>query len=184
MTLPELIKEIKIGNKVAEQYLFNQLRRRYLVLCVRYVKNKEDAEERMLDGFYKFFNTIEAFTYRHDDGLYAWIKKIMINECLMQLRSKSIFSITTENEAHDISEQENILDKLSTAEIFKLIIQLPLGYRTVFNLFVIDGMEHEEIASELGITKGSSKSQLSKARSLLQKMILSNGTEYVKQQSK
>jgi len=184
MNLEALIRALKSGSKQAEKDLFKHMRGRSLNTCRRYVRNKEDAEERMLDGFYKFFATIENFQYWNDEGLYAWIKRIMINECLMQLRSKTLFAIISENEAYDISEQDNVLDKLSNEEILNLVERLPLGYRTVFNLFVIDGYDHNQIGLILGIKAGSSKSQLFKARNLLQKMLILNGSEYVREQSK
>ena len=82
------------------------------------------------------------------------------------------------------SPAEEALDNLSASEIFNLIVQLPVGYRTIFNLYVIEGMPHGEIASLLGIAEGTSKSQLSKAKILLQKMLLQNDIEYVKRKSK
>jgi RNA polymerase sigma-70 factor (ECF subfamily) len=103
---------------------------------------------------------------------------IMIRECLMFLRKKNVFTMLAEVEAEDIPSESGILSELSAAEIFHLIVQLPVGYRTVFNLHVIEGMEHKDIARELGIAEGTSKSQLSKARILLQKMLLQKGISY------
>ncbi len=184
MNLPELIKEAKKGSMAAQQCLFDQLYGRMLMVCRRYVKSPEDAEERLLDGFYKFFKNLHSFNYQGDAALYSWLKRIMVNECLMQLRKKNSFNIVSESAANDCTLEEDALDKLSAAEIFNLLIQLPLGYRTVFNLYVVEGMDHKEIAGLLGISEGTSKSQLSKAKSLLQKMLLAKGTEYVKQRSK
>ena len=106
----------------------------------------EDAEELLLDGFYKFFKNLSSFTYQGDGSVHAWLKKIMINECLMFLRRKHSFIITTEQEAEEIPLQEEALNNLSFSEIFNLIVELPIGYRTVFNLYVIEGMGHKEIA--------------------------------------
>ena len=184
MTLPELIRETKAGSVAAQQYLFDQLSPRLLILCRRYVKNPEDAEERMLDGFYKFFKNLSSFHYQSDAALYAWLKRVMINECLMHLRKKNVFKIVSESAANDIPWEEDMLDNLSAAEIFNLVVQLPVGYRTVFNLYMIEGMEHKEIAGLLDISEGTSKSQLSKAKNLLQKMLLSKGIDYVKHRSK
>ncbi len=91
--------------------------------------------------------------------------------------------MVTESAAEDISLEEEALNDLSTKEIFDLIMQLPVGYRTVFNLYVIEGLNHKEIAELMGIAEGTSKSQLSKAKSLLQKKILQNGTRYIKRKS-
>lgn len=102
----------------------------------------------------------------------------MINECLMFLRKKNAFVITAETTAEQMHVQADILDKLNAEEIFKLIIQLPVGYRTVFNLYVIEGMGHKEIAQLMDITEGTSKSQLSKARLYLQKMLIQKNNDY------
>ena len=154
------------------------------MLCRRYVKSQEDAEERMLDGFYKFFKTLPKFQYLSDAALHAWLKKTMVNECLMQLRKKNVFNIVSESMASELSLEEDMLDELSAEEIFNLVVQLPLGYRTVFNLYVIEGFDHKEIAGILNISEGTSKSQLSKSKGLLQKMLLSKGNEHARQQSK
>ena len=97
----------------------------------------------------------------------------------MFLRKKNVFTIVTEATATEVPLQEEALNNLSAGEIFNLIVQLPVGYRTVFNLHVVEGMPHREIAELLGISKGTSKSQFSKAKILLQKLLLQNNTEYV-----
>ena len=134
----------------------------------------------MLDGFYKCFKNLPSFNYQGDAAMIGWLKKIIVNECLMLLRKKNVFSIVTEAAAEDIPLQEEALDNLSAKEIFDMIVQLPVGYRTVFNLYEIEGMDHKEIAGLLGIAEGTSKSQLSKAKLLLQKNLLQSGTGYVK----
>ena len=108
----------------------------------------------------------------------------MVNECLMLLRKKNVFTIVTESAAEEVPLQAEALDHLSAKEIFELVVQLPVGYRTVFNLFEIEGMDHKEIATLLGIAEGTSKSQLSKAKNLLQKNLLNNGTQYAKQKAR
>jgi RNA polymerase sigma-70 factor (ECF subfamily) len=101
----------------------------------------------------------------------------------MFLRKKTVFNIVSDSVAEEVSLEEEALNNLSAAEIFGLVIRLPVGYRTVFNLFEIEGMAHKEIASLLGISEGTSKSQLSKSKALLQKMLLQKGVNYVKQKS-
>ena len=179
-----MVKEAKHGSAAAQKCLFDMLSGRMLLLCRRYVKNEENAEEVLLDGFYKFFKGLASFTWESDAALYAWIKKIMINECLMLLRKKNVFTIATELAEGETALDEDALDKLSAEEIFRLVAQLPVGYRTVFNLYMIEGMSHKEIAVMLNISEGTSKSQLSKARSLLQKMLLQKGTVYVKRKTR
>jgi RNA polymerase sigma-70 factor (ECF subfamily) len=176
-----LIKEAKEGSAAAQKCLFDEMANKLLMVCRRYVKNPEDAEEIMLDGFYKFFKNLSSFNYQGDAALFAWMKKIMINECLMFLRKKNVFTIASDLVAEDVSLREEALDNLSAAEIFNLVIQLPVGYRTVFNLYEIEGMSHKEIAGLLNISEGTSKSQLSKSKNLLQKMLIKNGIDYAKQ---
>ena len=170
MNNSELIKEAKRGSAAAQKWLFDQFAGKMLIVCRRYVKTPEDAEELLLNGFYKFFKKISSFTYQDDAALYMWLKRIMINECLMFLRVKNAFTIVTEAVAEEIPLQEDALDNLSAEEIIRVIIQLPVGYRTVFNLYAIDGMTHVEIAKQLNSSEGTSRSQYCKAKILLQNM--------------
>lgn len=183
MDLSQLIKEAKQGSTAAQKCLFDEMANKLLMVCRRYVKNREDGEEMMLNGFYKFFKNLSSFSYQGDAALFACMKKIMVNECLMFLRKKNVFTIASDLVAEEVSLQEEALDNLSAAEIFNLIVQLPVGYRTVFNLYEIEGMSHKEIASLLNISEGTSKSQLSKSKVLLQKMLAKKGIEYVKRKS-
>ena len=183
METAELIKEAKQGSAAAQKCLFDQLAGKMLLVCRRYVKNSEDAEELLLDGFYKFFKKLSSFNYQGDAALYGWLKRIMINECLMLLRKRNVFTIVSDTAAEDIALEEDALNNLSAEEIFNLIIQLPVGYRTVFNLYEIEGMKHSEIAALLNISENTSKSQLFKAKNLLQKLLLTKGIEYVKRKS-
>ena len=183
METSELIKEAKQGSAAAQKCLFDNWSERMLLVCRRYVKNSEDAEELLLDGFYKFFKKLSSFSYQGDAALYVWLKRIMINECLMFLRKKNVFTIVTEANAEEVPLPEEALNNLSAGEIFNLIVQLPVGYRTVFNLYVIEGMPHREIATSLGISEGTSKSQFSKAKLLLQKLLLQNNTDYVRRKT-
>jgi RNA polymerase sigma-70 factor (ECF subfamily) len=184
MNASEFIKEAKQGSTAAQKCLFDLYADRMLILCRRYVKNAQDAEELMLDGFYKFFKTLQSFHYQNDAALFAWIKKIMIRECLMFLRKKNVFTLVSDSDAEEIGMEEEILSQLSASEIFGLIVQLPVGYRTVFNLFVVEGIPHKEIAGLLNISEGTSKSQLSKAKALLQKLLSQKQIDYVIRKSK
>lgn len=184
MNTQELIREAKKGSAAAQKCLFDLLSDKMMLVCRRYVKTYEDAEEIVLDGFYKFFKNLSSFSYHGDGSVYAWLKKIMINECLMFLRSKHSFIIATEQVAEEIPMNDDALGKLSASEILDLIMDLPVGYRTVFNLYVIEGMGHKEIARLLNIAEGTSKSQLNKAKLLLQKNLMQKGSEYARQHSK
>jgi len=179
MDLHEMIKEARLGDAAAQKCLFEKLTAKMLMLCRRYVKSYQDAEELMLDGFLKVFKNLGSFKYQGDDLFVGWVKKIMINECLMFMRKTNLLVIAAESIPDDIHLEEEALNNLSASEIFELITQLPPGYRIIFNLYEIDGMTHKEISTLLGISEGTSKSQLSKGKKLLQKMLLQNQNSYV-----
>jgi len=184
MNISEQIEDARLGNPAAQKVLFDRLADPMMAVCCRYVKNREDAEEILLDGFYKFFKHLAGFRYQGEAALFGWVRQIMVNECLMFLRRNHSFAIVSDAGAEDIAGGEAPIDDLSAEEIFGLIVSLPVGYRTVFNLHVIEGMEHREIAELLGIAEGTSKSQLSKAKLLLRKMLHHNGIRYVQRKKK
>jgi RNA polymerase sigma factor (sigma-70 family) len=184
MNIAELVIDAKKGSAAAQRVLFDFFADRMLLVCLRYLKHRQDAEEILLDGFYKFFKNLNGFNYQGEAALYAWLKKIMVNECLMFLRKRNVLTMTAESAAEEIPLQEIGLDQLSANEILKTLSQLPIGYRTVFNLHVIEGMEHKEVAALMGISEGTSRSQLSKAKSLLQKLLLQKELGYGQRKSK
>ncbi len=184
MDITTLFNEARNGSMAAQKCLFDLWSGKMLLLCRRYTKSREDAEEIMLDGFYKFFKNLPNHYYQGEAAFGGWLKKIMINECLMFLRKKNLFSMIAESNAEEIPLEASVLSSLSAAEIFQTITELPLGYRTVFNLFEIEGMSHAEIAHLLEISEGTSKSQLSKAKSLLQKILTNKESGYARQQRK
>lgn len=184
MNISDQIEDARAGNAAAQKALFNALADPMMAVCCRYVKNRADAEEILLDGFYKFFANLRGFKYQGEAALYAWIKRIMVNECLMFLRRHHSFAVATEDVAEAVYKEEEPLAELSAAEIFELIVRLPVGYRTVFNLHVIEGLEHREIAKLLGIAEGTSKSQLRKAKLLLRKMLSLKGIQYVQRKNR
>lgn len=170
MTEQKAIEGCKKHDRISQKYLFDKYSDGMLMVCLRYVKQLQDAEEMMLNGFYNFFKSIDRFVYGGEGSMGAWLKKIMVNECLAFLRKKGALKITEEQEGLSIPGEDG-LSNINAGDILKLILDLPDGYRTVFNLFSIEGYSHKEIAGMLGITEGTSKSQLSKARAMLQKKI-------------
>jgi RNA polymerase sigma factor (sigma-70 family) len=160
----------KAGDAKSQKFLFDAYSTGMLSVCLRYVKYQQDAEEMMLNGFYKFFKNIDRFEYNGPGSVGSWLKRTMINECLMFLR-KETANMVDDSFAQELSVATDLPDTLSAMEILKLVTGLPAGYRTIFNLFVIEGYSHKEIALALNISEGTSKSQLNKARCMLQKMI-------------
>lgn len=145
-------------------------------VCLRYAHNDADASEIVNDGFLKVFKEIGAFTPVTEDvevSLKAWIKKIMIYTAIDHYRRNKKYDLHVEftNETYQQENYtENIIDRMSYNEIIEKIQKLSPGYRKVFNLFVIDGFKHEEIAKKLNISVGTSKSNLAKARASIQKL--------------
>lgn len=140
-----------------------------LGVCMRYVKRKEEAEEVLMNGFVKIFNRVEDFK---DEGSFeGWIRRIMVNECLNHLRYKKNLFIETDETDWAEPAHEPVESNESTQALLQMVQDLPLGYRTVFNLFAIEGYEHREIADMLEIDENTSRSQLSRARKLLRERI-------------
>ena len=158
-----------------------------LSICERYAGNHDDALEILNDGFLKIFKEIHKFKPAYTDGMASfkgWLRKIMVYTSIDHYRKnkKHLLNIHTDPTLLQIAvSYETAIDKMSYEEILKAIQLLSPAYRTVFNLFIIDGLSHNEIAKKLGIAEGTSKSNLSKARMHLQKILLNtNLIEYTK----
>ena len=169
-----LVKCCKDNNPAAQKALYDKYVELMMIVCLRYVADREDAREVLMDGFLSFFKSIGTFTYRGEGSVKAWLKKIVVNQCLMHLRKrKVIYTTGKELEQYDNSDgSENALDYLNAKEIMNMIQTLPDGYRTIFNLYFFEGMNHKEISGLLGISEGTSKSQLHRGRALLREKIL------------
>lgn len=178
MDIKPLIERSKAGNRNAQQQLYQKLTIPMMGVCLRYMKNQQDAEDVLLEGFYKVFSNLEKFTYESEIAFFGWVKRIMINESLMKLRKNKDIQLMAINE--DLDEEVDIspLEGLNTAYLLNLIQSIPVGYRTVFNLYEIEGFTHEEIAEKLGISKGTSKSQLFKAKKLLREKLTTKDSGY------
>ncbi|OZI09017.1 hypothetical protein BWI93_06165 [Siphonobacter sp. BAB-5385] len=113
--------------------------------------------------------------YKDEASTWLWMKRILVNECLMELRRSANFTMVPEQEAAEQSFDYNIIDEIAAETIHTLIAELPIGYRTVFNLVALEGYSHAEVAEQLQISEGTSKSQLNKARQLLQKKLQTLG---------
>ena len=178
MTQALIIAGCKKGDRQAQKVFFELYSKGMLALCRRYVKEHLDAEEMLLNGFYKFFANIGRFEYTDDGRTLAWLKNIMVNECLMLLRKKKLVTFTTGEHTEDMVLAEDVLGRMNTNDILKLIDTLPVGYRIVFNMYVIEGYDHKEIAAILEISEGTSRSQLSRAKTTLQKLIKESNLAY------
>lgn len=141
-------------------------------VCRRYVKDPDDAEELLVTGLFKAMTKLDKFSGR--GSFEGWIRKIMVNECLMFLRSRHNFQEKVELREGDLPTEVTVESDLAVQDIKALFTSLPTGYRTVFNLYVIEGYKHREIAKMLGISINTSKSQLILAKKKLRDLILEN----------
>jgi len=152
------------------QYAIYQLYAgKMMAVCKRYLGNSTDAEDTLMEGFMKVYTKIDAF--QGQGSFEGWIRRIITNEALMKIRKNNLYKTIDIEETWDLSIPENALMNLQVEEIEELINDMPIGYRTVFNLYAIEGYSHKEIADLLGISEGTSKSQLSRARVILQSKI-------------
>ena len=182
--LKQLVEQCQQGNAFAQKRLFDLYANRLFRVSLRYVRLETEAEEVLMNGFLKAFRGIGTFSYRDDNGLEAWLRRIVVNEALQHLRTNRhllIFQADDESgrgPAETQPDPEPLPDTgLDAERIYALIRELPPGYRTVFNLYAIEGYTHREIADQLSISENTSKSQLSKARALLQTWLTQNGYE-------
>ena len=170
-TETELISSCKKQDAKAQRMLYERYAPSMLGLCRRYVRGEQESEDVMISGFMKVFSKIGLFEGK--GSFEGWMKRIMINESLGYIRKNKAMYLETDIEAAD---REPDLDKLSTSleakDLLKMISDLPSGYRTIFNLYAIEGYSHKEIGELLGINENTSKSQLSRARAHLQKKLV------------
>ncbi|NND33630.1 MAG: sigma-70 family RNA polymerase sigma factor [Saprospiraceae bacterium] len=173
MTEEDLIKGCKANDRKAQKALYDQYGPILMAICKRYVRQTEDAEDVLLEAFYKIFSNINQ--YEGKGSFEGWMKRISVNESLMFLRKRHNFNISLESNHLSISSDEySVEEQLFESDILDVLDTLPTGYRTVFNLYVIDGMKHREIAEELGISINTSKSQLIQAKRRLASLLKKN----------
>lgn len=164
----KLIEQALNNNRHAQQKLYSQFAPKMLGVCRQYVKDLQQAEDVMITGFMKVFTNLKNFEYK--GSFEGWIRRIIINECISFIRVKKEVKFM-EDESFVEDSHNSIESQLSLDDIQLLIDNMPEGYKMVFNLYVIEGFKHQEIAQILGITEGTSKSQLSRAREMLQTQI-------------
>lgn len=166
--LTNRIKKILSGNRRAQSQFYDEYCGLVMGVCSRYMKNDETAADVFQDSFTKIFQSLNQV--KDEKALAGWIKKTTVNTALNHLRSIK-YHDEINDETLDLSDHyyAEMIDKLSSEAIIEVIDKLPEGYRVIFNLFAIDGFSHKEIANQLGINEGTSRSQLAHARKLLKK---------------
>jgi RNA polymerase sigma factor (sigma-70 family) len=166
-----LIKRCIAGERSAQSQLYNMYAPKMMGVCLRYGRNREEAEEILQEGFMRVFTYIKQF--KGTGSLEGWIRKIMVN-CALQryknfMHQKPVIELHAQH--YNSKDDGDIMGGLHTKDLLKLVQLLTPAYRLVFNLYVFEGMKHNEIAATLGISEGTSKSNLSDARAMLKKTL-------------
>ena len=169
MTLDELIIQCKKQDAKAHGELYKRYNRILFAICLRYSPNYAEAEDNLQDAFLTIFKKIEQY---HGKGSFeGWMKRITVNTVLQKYRKNRSFEIVDEGQTEDEEEMEVETDEIPLDYLLKIVQELPDRYRLVFSMYVMDGYQHKEIAEMLGISDGTSKSNLARARTILQKKI-------------
>ena len=154
----ELAEGCKQGDRLAYKELYERYAGRMLGVCLRYAGNRETAEDLMHDGFLKIFASFDKFSWRGEGSLRAWMERIMVNIVLQHFRRNDVMNYADDLDNTPKAYEEpdaSDIDLIPQEELMKYISELPVGYRTVFNLYVVEGKSHKEIASLLGINEKS-----------------------------
>jgi len=168
-----IISDCIAGNQKAMAKLYHLFAPKMFGVCLRYAKDATEAEDNLQDGFIKVFNSLK--TFRHDGSLEGWIRRIMINVSLEKIRKQHwLYPVEDVSVYDSINLSDDVIAKISANDLMKIIQELPPRYRLVFNLYVIEGFSHQEIAQEMKITQGTSKSNLARAREILKKKVHKN----------
>jgi len=169
LTEQEIIQGCRKQDRKAQQALYDKYSPKMFGICKRYLKNVEDAEDVLVDALFKVMTKIDMF--KGAGSFEGWIRRIVVNESLMRLRKNHNFRMTVEISNVEIKSVVTVEDDLAAQDILKLLEKLPTGYRTVFNLYVVEGFKHREIAEQLGISINTSKSQLILAKKKLRALV-------------
>ncbi len=172
--LKTLINGCVAGDRSCQQTIYERYAPKMMLLCLRYSRNTQEAEEILQDGFLQMYRHIDQYKFTGSFG--SWLRKIMINSALMRYRGRStekrVIPLALEFETMTLSV--DFMDRLGEQELIRLIQALPPAYRMVFNLYVFEGLKHREIAGVLKISEGTSKSNLSDARAFLRRALTHN----------
>jgi RNA polymerase sigma factor (sigma-70 family) len=166
----DLIEGCIRGDRKMQYELYERFAPKMYGVCLRYASSNEEAEDILQEGFIKVYKKIGS--YRSEGSFEGWIRRIFVNTAIEHFRRKTYTQPITEAEENTVEGKYlSVLDALAEKDIVQLVQQLSPGYRTVFNMYVIEGYSHKQIADELGISEGTSKSQLSRAKQILQDLV-------------
>lgn len=169
----ELVRRAKNEDTAAVRAIYDSYAQYLLAVCRRYTGDADSAADVLQDSLVKIFTSMDKFEWRGPGSLKAWMRRVVVNEALMYLRSRRRAGESVEDDgiADSLPDEEPEVDDVPLAVIQQMIAELPEGYRTVFNLYVFEGFSHRQIADTLGISENTSYSQFSRARSLLARKI-------------
>lgn len=170
--IQQIIKRCLKGDRLAQKHLYNLFADKMYALALRYSKDQDVAKDILQEGFIKVFNNLKKFN--HVGSFEGWVRRIMVNTALERFRDKNYLytvNMDVQNEFEEL-DYDHVLDEIATKDLMALIQELSPQYRTVFNLYVIEGYSHKEISKKLNIKEGTSKSNLSRAREILQEKII------------
>lgn len=165
----DLIKGCIEGDRRMQKQLYDQFSPKMYAVCLRYMGNADDAQDILQEGFIKIFKNLERF--RGDGSFEGWVRRIFVNTAIEHIRKKKLNLSLTEKEDTIEFKSVSALDNINEKDLLKIVSDLSPGYRSVFNLYVVEGFSHKEIGELLGINEGTSKSQLARARMILQQKI-------------
>jgi len=179
LSVDDLLEGCKRAERGTQELLYKMLASRMLGVCMRYARDSFEAEDMLQMGFVKVFQKVNEF--RGEGSFEGWIRRIMVNTAIETYRkNQRMMNVVDINEVFDTPQETFDMNGLEVKDLMKLIQQLSTGYKLVFNLYAIEGYSHKEIAAQLGITEGASKSQLSRARAILKEKIRKIDTETIK----
>ncbi len=159
------------GDRHSQNELYKLFSQKMFIICLRYSPNRQEAEDNLQEGFLKAFEFLHQ--YKFTGSFEGWLRKIMVNCALQKYRTKKDLHAIVDIETTSLHEigNEDIISQIGTKELLRMVQKLPNAYRMIFNLYVFEGMKHREIAEELGISEGTSKSNLYDARIILQRSV-------------
>lgn len=169
--LSSLVEGCREGDRRAQKALYDALSGKMFAVCLRYMGNRDEAEDVLQDGFVTLYSKLDS--YSGAGSFEGWARKIFVNTALMSLRKKDVLKQSEDVDAawNITSDEPTPVQKIGYRELSKMISSLPVGFRTVFNMYIIEGYSHKEIAEALGVSEATSRSQLQRARTLLQSKI-------------
>ncbi len=180
MSLEKLINKCKRKDKKAQSEIYQLYTGKLFALCLKYSRNYQEAQDNLQNGFMTIFDKIEQYNFK--GSFEGWLKRIIINTALQTYREKNVLNLVTEEIPEEVAVEINE-EQISLEFLLKLIQELPNRYRLVFNLYVLDGYPHKEVASMLNISEGTSKSNLSRARLILRDKIEINQLQIKKNEA-